>query len=60
VDCYRLGKRLNCLAVGVTPHGSAVRMTYVSYMSRASVRGLADGHQSSRFVLLGYPCLVSG
>ena len=58
--CYRLDKRLNCLAVSVTLHGSAVRMTRVSYMSCASVRGLAGGHQSSRSVLLGYPCLVSG
>ena len=58
--CYRLGKRLNCLAVGVTPRGSAVHMTRVSYMSRASVRGLAGGHRSSRSVLLGYPCLMSG
>ena len=35
--CYRLDKRLNCLAVGVTPCGSAVHITCVSYMSRALV-----------------------
>ena len=59
-DCYRLGKWLNCITVGVTPCGSAVHMMRVSYTSRASVRGLAGGHQSSQFVPLGYPYLVSG
>jgi hypothetical protein len=58
--CYRLDKRLNCLTVGVTPPGSAVRMTRVSYTSRASVRGLASGHWSSRSVLVGCLSLVSG
>jgi hypothetical protein len=58
--CYRLDKWLNCLAVGVTPHGSAVHMTRVSYTSRASVRGLVGGHQSNQSILLGYPCLMSG
>jgi hypothetical protein len=58
--CYRLDKRLNCLLVGATPPGFAVCMTRVSYMTRASVRGLASGHRSSRFVLPGYQSLVSG
>jgi len=59
-NCYRLDKWLNCLVVGVTPHGSAVCMTHVSYTNRASVRGPVGGHQSNWSILLGYPCLVSG
>ena len=58
--CYRLDKRLNCLLVGATPPGSAVRTTCVSYTNRASVRGLASGHRSNRSVLPGYQSLVSG
>jgi hypothetical protein len=58
--CYLLDKQLNCLVVGVTPPSFAVHMTCVSYMSRASVRGPASGHQSSQSVLLGYLNLVSG
>jgi hypothetical protein len=58
--CYRLDKRINCLTVGATSPGSAVRMTRVSYTSHASVRGLASGHQSNRSVLAGYLSLVSG
>ena len=58
--CYRLDKQLNCLIVGVTPHGSAARMTRVSYTSRASVRGPVSGHWLSQSILLGYPNLVSG
>jgi hypothetical protein len=57
---YCLDKQLNCLVVGVTPRGSAARMTRVSYTSRASVRGLVSGHRLSRSVLLGCPCLMSG
>jgi hypothetical protein len=58
--CYHLDKQLNCLIVGVTPYGSAVHMTCVSYMNCASVRGLVGGHQSNQSILLGYLCLVSG
>jgi hypothetical protein len=58
--CYRLDKRLNCLVVGATLPGSVVRMTRVSYTSRASARGLASGRRSSWSVLAGCPSLVSG
>ena len=58
--CYRLDKRLNCLVVGVTPRGSVVHTTHVSYTSRASATGLVSGRQSNRSDLLGYPNLVSG
>ena len=58
--CYRLDKWLNCLVVGVTPHGSAARITCVSYTSCASARGLVGGPWSNQSVLLGYLCLVSG
>jgi hypothetical protein len=58
--CYHLDKRLNCLVVGATPPGSVVHTTCVSYTSRASARGLASDHWSSRSVLVGCPSLVSG
>jgi hypothetical protein len=58
--CYCLDKRLNCLAVSAIPHGSAARMTRVSYTSHASARGRASGHWSNRSILVGCPSLVSG
>jgi hypothetical protein len=58
--CYHLGKWLNCLVVGVTPPGSAVLTTHVSYTNHASVRGLVSGHWLSQSILLGYLSLMSG
>jgi hypothetical protein len=58
--CYCLDKQLNCLVVGVTPSGSAVRMTRVSYTSHAFVRDPVGGHRLSWSVLAGCLSLKSG
>jgi hypothetical protein len=58
--CYRLGMQLNCLVVGVTRRGSAVRITRALYTSHASATGLVSGRRSSQSDLLGYLSLVSG